>query len=154
MFFVPTRPVIYRQARILQLGRKHFFTQNPNVSIYKSNAFRAAIFGLVVSVPAGLLVQKSYNDISQPPSLSEFYVGSLEWKGKPVKPLSLNDAVTWLRQNESTQKGPVGSGVRRWYTVRCPSNFPCEDNLVATQCPVSGNSTEPWVFWGIFDGHR
>jgi hypothetical protein len=151
--FVPTRPVIYRQAsRVLQIWRNNSTISKP---IYKSAAFRAATIGLIVSIPTALWFQSSYKDAPRSTSsLSEFYDGSLEWKTKSVRPLSLTDAATWLRQNESSQKGLAGSGVQRWYAVQCGSNFPCEDNLVVAQYPVSGKPAKPWIFWGVFDGHR
>jgi hypothetical protein len=110
MFFVPTRPVIYRQTPIvLQFWRSTSSIPKP---IYNSIAFRTATLGLLVSIPAALWVQKSYKGVLQSVSpLSEFYDGSLEWKAKVVKPLSLTDAISWLRQNESSQKGPTSSGV-------------------------------------------
>ena len=71
-----------------------------------------------------------------------------------MRQFGLEDAEAWLRENESSKEGPPGSGVQKWYTATRPSNARCEDNLVVAQCPVSGDSTTPWLFWGIFDGHR
>lgn len=83
-----------------------------------------------------------------------FYRGSLEWKGKAVKVFTLKDVGEWLRKEEGVFKGPTGSGVESWYSIRCASNSPCEDSYVAAQTPVSGSKEKPWLFWGVFDGHK
>ena len=155
MLFIPTRRVAHRQLfRTFQACRNYSSAPKLNLPVYKSNIARVAAAGLVFSIPAGLLIRKSYNDVPQTPSLSEFHIGSLDWKGKSVKQFGLRDAEAWLRENESLKEGPSGSGILKWYTATRPSNARCEDNLVVAQCLVSGDSTTPWLFWGIFDGHR
>ncbi|MCJ1394173.1 hypothetical protein MMC18_007051 [Xylographa bjoerkii] len=90
------------------------------------------------------------------------YGPSLDWKGRAVKPIDVEDAAAWLRKEEKSQKGVEGSGVARWDSVRCASNSPCEDMLVDAQLPVpaipyhevvNGLSAKKWSFWGVFDGH-
>jgi hypothetical protein len=77
---------------------------------------------------------------------------SVDGMQKIAKAFTMEAIDSWLRKEESTQKGALGSGIRSWSAVRCASNPLCEDNYVASQRIVSGSS-KPWSFWGVFDGH-
>ena len=59
----------------------------------------------------------------------------------------------WLHKEERSHEGPAGSGVKSWDTSRRPSNVICEDNLATAQSTLPVQE-EPWLFWGVFDGHE
>lgn len=137
-----------------QIRQNHSST-NGGITILQSRALRAAVIGLAIGVPAGYVAKKSWSaDPLLLPPVIDFHDGSLVWKGQAVKAFTLEDVSKWLRNEESSHKGILGTGVREWYSVRCPCNSPCEDNLVAAQSPVSGTSEKAWLFWGVFDGHK
>jgi hypothetical protein len=155
MCFGVARPVASRRLpRTIHHCRHNFSTQKTKAPIYKSSPFRTATICLAIGISVGYVLQKYPARISQTPSHTDFYDGTLEWKGKACKKLTLDEAGAWLRKEESSRKGPVGSGVQSWYSVRCPSNSPCEDNLVSSQRIVSTGQDKPWIFWGVFDGHK
>lgn len=154
MFCSRSRPDLYRASRIrIQPRRNHFSTQ-ANIRNIKSNSFRAAAIGLAIGLPSGFVARKSWAHSPKNPSENGFFEGSLAWKGKAVKPFTLSDVDSWLREEEALHQGPSRSGVKEWYSVRCAANSPCEDNYVAAQSPVSGSTDQPWLFWGVFDGHN
>jgi len=47
--------------------------------------------------------------------------------------------VHWLRKEEKSHKGPSGSGIKRWDSVRCAANLLTEDELIAAQGHVIGS---------------
>jgi hypothetical protein len=154
MFSTFGRPILVRRLpKTARLTSKPLSTtqgakQRP---FYRSKSFRAAVAGLITGIPAGFLAQ----DFVAPstPHHHDFYQGSVEWKGKAVKPFDLSDVAAWLRKEQSSREGPSSSGIKSWDIVRCPSNAICEDNLVTAQCVVSSSQERPWLFWGIFEGH-
>jgi hypothetical protein len=77
--------------------------------------------------------------------------GSLQRKGKAVKPFTIAEANIWLREEQSSHKGPSVSGVESWDIARRPSNAICEDNLVTAHVGV--NLGEPWLSV-IFSGQN
>lgn len=153
MFSTFRRPILVRRLpKIAKLSSNLFSTKRAKQGpFYRSKSFRAVAAGLVIGIPAGFLAQDFVTPST--PHLHDFYEGSLEWKGKAIKPFDLSDVAAWLRKEQSSHKGPSGSGVKSWDIVRCPSNTICEDNLVTAQCVVSSSQERPWLFWGVFDGH-
>lgn len=149
------RPILRQHLqKTTKLWSTSFSSQKAvHTPFYKSKSFRAATTGLIIGVTAGLLYQGIYLVVPQTTPLHDFYEGSLEWKGKAVKPYGPGDATAWLQKEQSSHKGPSGSGVKSWYISRRPSNSICEDNLVIAQRAVSGDQNKPWLFWGIYDGH-
>jgi pyruvate dehydrogenase phosphatase len=68
----------------------------------------------------------------------------------------MDEVETWLVEEQSMHKGVPGSGIREWHSTRRPSNTPGEDELVNSRVHIpgfSGGAGEPWMFWGVFDGH-
>lgn len=130
-------------------------TQTPRPTILKSNVLRAAVIGVAVGVPVGIIA-KGYSTATVQKSLgsSNFTFAEAEWKDRIVKNFTLEDVGNWLRQEESTQLGSPGSGVKSWSSVRCASNALCEDNYVSVQRSILGGKNKPWSFWGVFDGHK
>jgi pyruvate dehydrogenase phosphatase len=83
-----------------------------------------------------------------------FEEGSFRWQGHSVKPFSLHDVKQWLDKAAKSYSLPEKSqGVTRWDSIRLASNSPSEDNLVASRSPA-GDGGQPWLFWGVFDGHK
>lgn len=148
------RSILQLQQKTLKPWSVSFSTQKvAHAPSYRPKTLRAVAIGLIIGVPAGFLAQKVYPDVPQTTALHDFYQGSLEWKGKAVKPYGSDDATAWLRGEQSSHKGPPGSGVKSWDISRRPSNSICEDNLVIAQCNVSSSQNKSWLFWGIYDGH-
>jgi hypothetical protein len=150
------RPILVQHlSKMTRLWSTSFSIQKAaHMPFYKSKSFRATTIGLIIGVPAGFLFHGIYPVVPHTTPIHDFYMGSLEWKGKAVKPYSPDDATAWLQKEQSSHKGPSGSGVKSWDISRRPSNSICEDNLVTAQCVVSGNQNKPWLFWGAYDGHR
>ena len=113
----------------------------------------------MIGIPAGFAVGRrySYGPLSETKAdFDGLYEGSLDWKRKFVKTFTIFDVNAWLQKEQSCHMGAKGSGVREWHSVRCASNVPSEDNLVSAQYRLSGssdNGNQPWLFWGVFDGH-
>jgi pyruvate dehydrogenase phosphatase len=131
-----------------RLSSRHLSTQKPNQT--QSRRFQSVALFLV-GIPAGWYAYDYFHPPKTGSVLHDFYEGSVEWKGKAVKPFTTSDTNLWLRKEQSTHKGPPGSGVRSWDISRRPSNSICEDSLVTAQCKVSRGKS--WLFWGVFDGH-
>jgi hypothetical protein len=146
--------MVQRAGFIPRVCRNQYSTHTTTL---QSKSLRAAAIGLAIGLPAGFAAHQSKgsSEVSTTRSGSGFYQGSSIWKGQAVKPFTLDDVAVWLRNEESSHQGPSGSGVRSWYSVRCASNSPCEDNYVTAHVPVSGKTKDhPWLFWGVFDGHK
>ena len=144
------RPLFMRLPSTTQLSPRHFSTQKAYQPSSSGGLKSVAFF--LVGVPAGWYGFDYMNASKVQPHPHDFYDGSLEWKGKAVKPFAITDTNLWLRREQSSHKGPSGSGVESWDIVRCPSNSICEDNLVTAQRALP-NWEKPWLFWGVFDGH-
>ncbi|KAI2620823.1 protein phosphatase 2C [Xylaria nigripes] len=85
--------------------------------------------------------------------ISKTYDGS----GRNVlEMLTPDQATEKLRQNETSFLVNRGQGVLRYDVVQLPSNNPIEDDhaerIVEVASP-QGNSSNDWMFWGVFDGH-
>jgi pyruvate dehydrogenase phosphatase len=68
----------------------------------------------------------------------------------------MKDIEAWLVKEQGIHRGTTGSGVREWYSSQHASNSPCEDELVSATAQLPKSSSEgaqPWMFWGVFDGH-
>jgi len=68
----------------------------------------------------------------------------------------MKDVEAWLVKEQGIHSGPAGSGVREWHSSRHASNSPCEDELISSRVHLTQSSDEgaqPWMFWGVFDGH-
>ena len=68
----------------------------------------------------------------------------------------MEEVERWLVEEQSIHEGYEGSGVREWHCSRRPSNMPGEDELISARVQFPGSSSggnEPWMFWGVFDGH-
>jgi pyruvate dehydrogenase phosphatase len=66
------------------------------------------------------------------------------------------DVEAWLAKETGIHQGITGSGIRAWHSSRHASNAPCEDELVSARVPLPpsfGDGNQPWMFWGVFDGH-
>lgn len=114
---------------------------------------------MVLGVPIGFAFSKSDTRILESEmknKLGALYEGSLDWKGKTVPPCTMEEVETWLVKEQSVHEGAAGSGVLEWHSSRHPSNTPGEDELVSARIQLlrpSGGGNEPWMFWGVFDGH-
>jgi pyruvate dehydrogenase phosphatase len=155
MFSLRSRPMLLRAGFIPCIHRNRYSTQKTTI---QTKSLRTAATGLAIGLPAGFAAHKSGKEspeVSNTKSSNGFYQGSSIWKGHAVEPFTLDDVGVWLRKEESSHLVPSGIGVQSWYSLRCASNSPCEDNYVAAQVPVSGNGgSQPWLFWGVFDGHK
>ncbi|OTB04560.1 hypothetical protein M426DRAFT_320677 [Hypoxylon sp. CI-4A] len=75
--------------------------------------------------------------------------------------LTPDQATEKLRQNEASFMVNRGQGVLRYDVVQVASNNPIEDDhaekIVEIANPTgdkdAGQSTDDWMFWGVFDGH-
>ncbi|KAE9380920.1 protein serine/threonine phosphatase 2C [Stipitochalara longipes BDJ] len=68
----------------------------------------------------------------------------------------MKDVEAWLVKEQGIHHGTSGSGVQQWHSSRHASNSPCEDELVSAKKHLpqsSSEGTQPWMFWGVFDGH-
>jgi pyruvate dehydrogenase phosphatase len=53
---------------------------------------------------------------------------------------------------KSSASAPVQeSNAIRFHSTRVPSNYPVEDEMVISSAP--GLNRNPWLYWGVFDGH-
>lgn len=149
---------IHLQRRLITEKSTH------SIPVRKSNKFRATVAGLAIVLPAiyfsgyfsGFEYTYTTTSNEQLPAISVLDNDSLDWKSKALKPITVEKAEAWLKEGEKAEKGSKGSGVREWYTTSRPSNAICEDNFVETRyrIPSPGDaSTQPWQFWGVFDGH-
>jgi pyruvate dehydrogenase phosphatase len=70
--------------------------------------------------------------------------------------LTPEQATEKLRQNQVSLMVNRGQGVLRYDVVQLASNNPIEDDhaekIVEVTSP-QGNSSNDWMFWGVFDGH-
>jgi len=129
-----------------------------NANVFQSRLLLAGAT-LLLGVPIGYAAGKESNKTSlHPPnnSFGELYEGSFDWKGKFVRPCSKIDMEAWLVKEQGIHCGPAGSGVREWHSSRHASNSPCEDELVSARAnlyQLSSKDAQPWMFWGVFDGH-
>ncbi|OTA97243.1 hypothetical protein M434DRAFT_392192 [Hypoxylon sp. CO27-5] len=81
--------------------------------------------------------------------------------GNVLEMLTPDQATEKLRQNEASFLVNRGQGVLRYDVVQLASNNPIEDDhaekIVEVTAPESeqnaGQSTNDWMFWGVFDGH-
>ncbi|KAL7624712.1 [Pyruvate dehydrogenase [acetyl-transferring]]-phosphatase 1, mitochondrial [Parahypoxylon ruwenzoriense] len=71
--------------------------------------------------------------------------------------LTPEQATEKLRQHEASFIVNRGQGVLRYDIVQLPSNNPIEDDhaegIVEVASTRAGESTDDWMFWGVFDGH-
>lgn len=75
--------------------------------------------------------------------------------------LTPEQATEKLRQNEASFLVNRGQGVLRYDVVQVASNNPIEDDHaekiveVASKASegTTGQNTDDWMFWGVFDGH-
>lgn len=147
-----------RGDKAIKLSRFAFSTQKHNSTfIYRAKPFLAAAT-LLIGVPIGFSFGKSYSSLEVPSKnqIGDLYEGSLDWKGKFVVPCTMKDVEAWLLKESSIHRGMAGSGVREWHSSRHPSNTPCEDEMVTAKVSLprsSGDGSQPWMFWGVFDGH-
>jgi hypothetical protein len=146
-----SRALFRHPPKSTKLSGRRFSTQKTTKSFLNSGKF-GNIAPFIIGFPAGWYAYDYVHPPESSPHPHDFYEGSLDWKGKAVKPFTITDANLWLRKEQSSHKGPPGSGVKSWDIVRCPSNAICEDNLVTAQCAIP-RATKPWLFWGVFDGH-
>jgi hypothetical protein len=76
----------------------------------------------------------------------------------PHPPLSLEEAVSKLRNEEFSCVPGERLGVSHYDVVRVPSNYPVEDDLIHGVLNLAPTGTESpteksLLFWGVFDGH-
>jgi len=140
-----------RFSRSISLIRRSKTSRNTSVLI-------AATLCLSIGVWVGVSKSTTSSEVNNlrlqtKPKIGDLFQGSLDWRGKSVRPFTIQDVNSWLQKEQSTHEGPVGSGIREWHTIRRPSNEPCEDNLTTAQHSVTHGESLPWMFWGIFDGH-
>jgi pyruvate dehydrogenase phosphatase len=148
-----------RAYRFPEVPKSSFSTQSAKSgSTYRSKQFLAGAT-LLIGAPLGFSYGKSYSNLpeTQPKKkLGDLYEGSLDWKGKFVPPCTMKDVEAWLVKEQSIHQGMASSGVREWHCSRRPSNTPGEDELVTSSVIIShflGEGSQPWMFWGVFDGH-
>lgn len=153
MYFYRARP-IFRTVNLTasRVYRHQYSTQKPAP---QSKSLRAAVISLTIGIPAGFAAHQVWNSVSVDQPGGTFEEGSEKWKSHAVKPFTLKDVDAWLSKEESSSLYPMGSGVRLLSSVRCASNPTCEDNYTAARSPVgNGSGEKPWLFWGVFDGHK
>lgn len=103
----------------------------------------------------------------------QFYTGSIVGNGplqkatddagrKVLEMMTPEQATEKLRRNEESYLVHRGRGVVRYDVVQIPSNDPIEDDHAEKIVEVSSevvpakdaSSSNDWMFWGVYDGHR
>jgi len=158
-FLRPLARCATRDHRFPGVPKLSFSTQGARSrSIYQSKSLLAGAT-LLIGAPLGFSYGKSYGNLPETLSkkkLGELYEGSLDWKGKALPPCTMKDVEAWLVKEQSIHPGVASSGVREWHCSRRPSNTPGEDELVTSRVKLPRSfeeGSQPWMFWGVFDGH-
>ena len=100
-----------RLPKSTQWSSRSFSSQKETSASISSRYQNAALF--IIGVPVGWYAYDYYHPSKATPTLHDFYSGSLEWKGKAVKPFTIEDTNLFLRNEQSSHEGPSGSGVQR-----------------------------------------
>jgi hypothetical protein len=143
--------------------RRLFSSQRPGLSTARKSLPRSiAIIASVTAVGyAGFQysyskAELSRNSRSQVRSVAP--EASRNRESDPHPPLSIEEAVSKLRNEEASYVPGKQLGVSHYDVVRVPSNYPVEDDLIHGVLKLAPAGTEspkekPLLFWGVFDGH-
>jgi len=138
-------PQVYRtQIRQLSSG-----TPNPTKPFQRTKIAVAA----TLAVGTGYAAYTSFSNPLDRAARTISTKGSLQWQGYAVKPFTLDDVKNWMQKGQvASPKGWKHPDVKTWEAINLASNFPCEDTMVFGEHAVTG-TTQPWLCWGVFDGH-